>query len=64
MNKSKVSGDSKIVMGSPIPKEEEIDIPPRTAAEKVIEEGEIVLTVEQNTPEILKKLEAQKGIEH
>ena len=64
MKKSKVSGDSKIVMGSPIPKEEEIDIPPRTAAEKVIEEGEIVLTVEQNTPEILKKLEAQKGIEH
>ena len=64
MDKSKVSGDSKIVMGSPIPKEKEIDIPPKTAKEKIIEEGEIILSLEQNTPEILKKLEEQKGIEH
>ena len=64
MNKSKVSGDSKIVMGSPIPKENEIDIPPKSAGEKVIEEGEIILSLEVNTPELLKKLEKQKGMEH
>ena len=64
MDKSKVSGDSKIVMGSPIPKEDSIDIPPKSAGEKVIEEGEIVLKLENNNKELLDKLEAQKGIEH
>ena len=64
MDKSKVSGDSKIVMGSPIPKEDSIDIPPKSAGEKVIEEGEIVLNLENNNKELLDKLEAQKGIEH
>ena len=39
MNKSKVNCDSKIVMGSPIQKEYCIDIPPKSAGEKVIEEG-------------------------
>ena len=61
MDKSKVSGDSKIVMGSPIPKEKNIDIPPKTAGEKVIEEGEIVLNLESNTKELLDKLNASKG---
>lgn len=61
MDKSKVSGDSKIVMGSPIPKEDSIDIPPKSAGEKVIEEGEIVLNLESNTKELLDKLDASKG---
>ena len=65
MDISKVSGDSKIVMGSPMAKEEKtIVIPPENSGSKVIEEGEIILRLEQNTPEILKKLEEQKGIEH
>ena len=65
MDKSKVSGDSKIVMGAPMPKEDKhITIPPEKSGTKVIEEGEIELKLEQNTPELLKKLEAQKGIEH
>ena len=65
MNRSKVSGDSKIVMGAPMAKEEKnIVIPPEKTGIKVIEEGEIELSVEQNTPELLRKLEAQKGIEH
>ena len=29
MDKSKVSGDSKIVMGSPMPTEKSVEIPPR-----------------------------------
>ena len=65
MDKSKVSGDSKIVMGAPMAKEEKtIVIPPAKSGMKVIEEGEIELAVEKNTPELLRKLEAQKGIEH
>ena len=61
MDKSKISGDSKIVMGSPVPKENDIDIPPKSAGEKVIEEGEIVLNLESNTKELLDKLNASKG---
>ena len=65
MDKSKVSGDSKIVMGSPMAKEEKnIVIPPEKSGMKVIEEGEIELSVEPNTPDLLKKLEEQKGREH
>ena len=60
MDKSKVSGDLKIVMGSPIPREKDIDIPPKTACEKVIEEGEIVLNVSNNTKELLDRLNASK----
>lgn len=61
MNKSKVSGDSKIIMGSPMPKEENIDIPPKASGEKVIEEGEIILNLEPNTRELLDRLNASKG---
>ena len=65
MNTSKVSGDSKIVMGSPIPKEDKhITIPPEKSGMKVIEAGEIELSVEKNTPELLRKLEERKGREH
>ena len=60
MNKSKISGDTKIVMGSPIPKDNDIDIPPKSAGEKVIEEGEIVLNLESNTKELLDQLNASK----
>lgn len=61
MDKSKVSGDSKIVMGSPVPTEEELNIPPQSAGEKVIEEGEVVLNLESNTKELLDRLNASKG---
>ena len=65
MDKSKVSGDSKIVMGAPMAKEEkDIVIPPAKSGMKVIEEGEIELNLEPNTPELIRKLEEQKGIEH
>lgn len=56
MNTSNINGDLKIVMGSPMPTEDSIDIPPRTAAQKVIEEGEIEISVANNTPEIIAKL--------
>lgn len=70
MNKNNISGDSKIVCGTPVPenKENGIDIPPKTAGEKAIEAGEIILSVEPNTKELINKLEVQKakkeGIEH
>ena len=65
MNKSNISGDTKIVMGSPMAKEEkDIVIPPAKSGMKVIEEGEIILAVEKNTPELLRRLEEQKGMEH
>lgn len=63
MNTSKVNGDLKIVMGSPMPTERSIDIPPKTAGQKVIEEGEIVLKLEQNTPELIAKLNKNKNVE-
>lgn len=61
MNKSNISGDAKIVMGSPIPTKENIDIPPKSAGEKVIEEGEIILNLEPNTKELVDKVNAKKG---
>lgn len=63
MNTSKVNGDLKIVMGSPMPTEKSIDIPPKTAGQKVIEEGEIELSLGQNTPELIKKLYQNKNVE-
>jgi len=63
MNKSKKSGDLKIVMGSPMPTEKDLDIPPKSAGEKVIEEGEIELKLENNTPELLHKLNKNKNNE-
>lgn len=64
MNKSKVSGDTKIVMGSPMAKEDKnIVIPPEKSGMKVIEEGEIELTVAQNTPELIAELNKQNGID-
>ena len=59
MNKSNISGDAIIVMGSPVPTEKSIDIPPKTAGKKVIEEGEIVLSLEANTPELIAKLNSK-----
>lgn len=56
MNKKNVSGDTKIVMGSPMPKGNNIDIPPKASGEKVIEEGEIILSLEPNTKELIDKL--------
>ena len=61
MDRSKVSGDSKIVMGTPIAKGKNIEIPPKSADEKVIEEGEIVLNLESNTKELLDRLNASKN---
>ena len=61
MSKSNISGDTKIVMGSPIPKENDIDIPPKSAGEKVIEDGEIVLNLENNTKELIDRLNKSKG---
>lgn len=63
MNTSKVNGDLKIVMGSPMPTENSIDIPPKTAGQKVIEEGEIVLSLEQNTTELIERLNQNKNVE-
>lgn len=63
MNRSNVNGDLKIVMGSPIPTEKSIDIPPKSAGEKVIEEGEIILSLENNTPELIAKLNKNKNNE-
>ena len=63
MNRSNVSGDLKIVMGSPMPTERSIDIPPKSAGEKVIEEGEIILNLENNTPELMAKLNKSKNNE-
>ena len=60
MNKNKISGDTKIVMGSPVPKENDIDIPPKSAGKKVIEEGEVIINLESNTRELLDKLNASK----
>ena len=53
MNKGNVSGDSKMVCGTPIPSENGIDIPPKRAGEMVIEEGEVVLEARDNTPELV-----------
>ena len=61
MNTSNVSGDTIIVMGSPMPTEKGIDIPPKTAGKKVIEEGEIELKLESNTPELIAKLNKSKN---
>lgn len=61
MNRSNVSGDLRIVMGSPIPTEKSIDIPPKSAGEKVIEEGEVILNLESNTPELIAKLNKSKN---
>jgi len=61
MNTSNISGNVKIVMGTPIPTEKEINIPPKTAGQKVIEEGEIVLNLEDNTPELIAKLNKSKN---
>lgn len=60
MSMSNISGDTKIVMGSPMPKEESIDIPPKTAGEKIIEEGEIILELENNSRELIEKLNNSK----
>ena len=45
MSKASVSGDTKVVCGSPVPSESGIDIPPKRAGEMVIEEGEVVIEV-------------------
>ena len=64
MDKSIVSGDSKIVMGSPMAKKEKhIVIPPEKSGMKVIEEGEIEIKVEKNTPELIAALKRQNGID-
>ena len=44
---------------APMPTENSMDIPPKTAGKKVIEEGVIELNVENNTPELLAQLNAQ-----
>jgi len=56
MNTSNISGDTIIVMGAPMPTEKTLDIPPKTAGKKVIEEGTIILKVEPNNRELLEKL--------
>ena len=61
MNTSNVNGDLKIDMGSPMPTETSIDIPPKTAGQKVIEEGEVTLSLEENTPELIAKLNKSKN---
>ncbi len=61
MNKNNINGDLKIVMGSPVPTDKSLDIPPKTAGQKVIEEGEIVLNLEKNTPELIAKLNKRKN---
>ena len=53
MNKASVSGDSKVVCGAPVPSEKGIDIPPKRAGEMTIEEGEVIINVEPNTPELV-----------
>lgn len=63
MNTSKVNGDSGIFVGLPMPTENSIDIPPKTAGKKVIEEGEIELSLEKNTPELIEKLNKNKNVE-
>lgn len=63
MNTSKKSGDTVVVMGAPMPTENSIDIPPKTAGKKVIEEGEISISLEQNTPELIAKLNQNKNVE-
>ena len=61
MNTSNVNGDLKIVMGSPIPTEKSLNIPPKTAGQKVIEAGEIELNLEKNTPELIARLNKSKN---
>ena len=61
MNTSNISGDSIILMGSPMPTESSIDIPPKTAGKKIIEAGEIELKLESNTPELIAKLNKNKN---
>ena len=61
MNTSNISGDAMIVMGAPMPTEKTLDIPPKTAGKKVIEEGEIILNLENNTPELISKLNKSKN---
>lgn len=63
MNTNNISGDLKIVMGAPMPTEQSLDIPPKTAEQKVIEEGEIILSLEPNTPELIAKLNKNKNVE-
>ena len=61
MNTSNISGDTMVVMGAPMPTEKTLDIPPKTAGKKVIEEGEIILNLEPNTKELVDKVNAKKG---
>jgi len=63
MNAEKVSGDSMIVCGTPIPDEKKIDIPPKSAGKKVIEEGEVVINLESNTKELVDKVNRKYGKE-
>lgn len=62
MNKENISGDLKMVFGSPIPDEENIDIPPKASGEKVIEEGTIILELEDNTPEVVEEYKRQHHV--
>ena len=59
MNTNNVSGDSKVVVGTPIPDEKGINIPPEKAGEKVIEEGPVVLELQSNTQELVNKVNAK-----
>ena len=59
MNTNNVSGDSKVVVGTPIPDEKGINIPPEKAGEKVIEEGPVVLELQSNTPELVNEVNAK-----
>jgi hypothetical protein len=64
MNGENISGDSIVVCGTPIPDENKnIDIPPRTAGKKVIEEGEITISLEPNNKEIVDKVNKKYGKE-
>ena len=59
MNANSVSGDSRVVVGTPIPDEKGINIPPEKAGEKVIEEGTVVLELQPNTQELVNKVNAK-----
>ena len=61
MNRSNVNGDLKIVMGSPIPTENSLDIPPKAAGQKVIEEGVIEISAYDYDKEVLAKRDRKYG---
>lgn len=56
MIEANVNGDTIIVCGAPRPSENNIDIPPKTAGKKVIEAGDVVINLEENTPELVEAI--------